>query len=557
MLPAPPESPSFDTERRSLGVVREVTTFVFFLALALVATRPLGRDLLGHMPAGSDPLIDLWTVHWVSGHLLSPELFGGNVFHPFPGAVLYSDLSLGTAVLVAPFRPLLRDPVAVYNVALLLALAFGGWAFAFLGRALTGRGDAGLLTGTLAAFGSHQMAHVYHLNLVSTGFIALFVLGLGLLFERPGAGPVLLAGVGFALAAQSSGYYAVACTLIALAVALVRWRAFRERRVAIAAFCAALVAVALLAPYLHAFAGLRQREGQALERDPALSETMAFQPGRDLTSHGYLYGALLGREGEHLFPGLLSLALAGVALRRRRPYAGVLSAAAAALLLLALGPRFSLFGTSIALPYAALFTLPPLDSMRHPYTFAAVATFLLAALAGIGWASLKVSRQRGASAVVVGLAMLETLGPGIQVRPVAPGLPPVYARLLTLPPGAAVDLPVIEPETLLFAARHGRPVVNGAGAFTPLYTATLDRNVRNHWLRRVPADVDASKPAEFLRRVFDARYLILPTGRRHGLWPLAFAFDRSRGFRLVAEAEDGDRIYEIVRATVEAQGGRP
>ena len=155
------------------------------------------------------------------------------------------------------------------------------------------------------------------------------------------------------------------------------------------------------------------------------------------------------------------------------------------------------------------------------------------------------------------LALLETLGPGIQVRPVAPGLPPVYARLLTLPTGAAVDLPVLEPETLLFAARHGRPVVNGAGAFTPLYTATLDRHVRHHWLRRVPESVDASKPAEFLRRAFDTRYVILPTGRRYGLWPLAGAFDRSRGFRLVAETEDGDRIYEIVRATVEGRGGPP
>ena len=557
MLPAPPESPSFTPGRRFHGVAREASTFVFFLVLALVATRPLGRDLASQMPVGSDPLIDLWTVHWVSGHLFSPDLFGGNVFHPFPGAVLYSDLSLGTAVLVAPLRPLLRDPVPVYNVALLLALAFGGWAWALLGRALTLRLDAGLLTGTLAAYGSHQMAHVYHLNLLSTGFIALFGLGLLRLIERPGPGPVLLAGVSFALAAQSSGYYAVACTVVALVVAAVRWRAFGERRVAIAALLAALVAVALLAPYLHAFAALRQREGQALERDPALSETMAIQPGRDLTSHGYLYGALLGSEGEQLFPGVLALALAGVALRRRRPYASVLAASAAALLMLALGPRVSLFGSSIALPYAALFALPPLDSMRHPYTFAAVATFLLAALAGIGWSSLAVSRWRGAGVAVVSLAILETLGPGIQVRPVAPGLPPVYKRLLALPPGAALDLPVLEPETLLFAARHGRPVVNGAGAFTPLYTATLDRHVRNHWLRRVPADVDPSKPAEFLRRAFDTRYLLLPTGRRHGLWPLAFAFDRSRGFRLVAEAEDGDRIYEVVRATVEAQGGRP
>ncbi len=207
----------------------------------------------------------------------------------------------------------------------------------------------------------------------------------------------------------------------------------------------------------------------------------------------------------------------------------------------------ALRGKPVLITGAGLFALPPLDAMRHPYTFAAVATFLLAVVAALGWASLDLSKRRRAGFSVVALALLETAGPGIVVREAPRGLPPVYERLLTLPPGAALDVPVLDADTLLWAARHGRPVVNGAGAFTPLYTATLHRQVRNHWLRRTPTDVDASKPAEFLRRAFDARYVILPTGRRHGLWALAFAFDRSRGFRLVAEVEDGDRIYEVVR----------
>ena len=522
-------------------------SFLFFLALAAVFTRPLLRNPFGNMSAGPDPLIDLWTVNWVSGHLFSRELFGGNIFHPFPGAVLYSDLSLGTAVLVAPLRLVLRDPVPLYNAAVLLSLAFGGWAWALLGRALTGRPDAGLLTGVLAAFGSHQMYHVYHLNLLSTGFIALFVLGLLRLLDRPGPGPVLLAGVSFALSAQSSGYYAVACAVIGLVVATVRGQTLRERRTFAAASFAALLALTLTAPYLLSFRALRAREGQALERDPTLSERMALQPTRDLSSHGYLYRMALGGAGERLFPGLLTLGLALVAAVRRRRHAGTLLLTAFVLLLLSLGPRLRLFGGEVTLPYSALFGLPPLDSMRHPYTFAAVATFLLAVAAGIGWSALALAQRKWAGAIVVTLAALETLAPPLAVREVPGGLPPAYVRLLSLPPGAALDLPVLEPDTLLWAARHGRPVVNGTGAFTPLYTATLDRQVRNHWLRRNPEDIDASRPAEFLRRAFDTRYVIVPTGRRRDLWDLSAAFDRSRAFRLVAEAEDGDRIYEIVR----------
>jgi hypothetical protein len=215
---------------------------------------------------------------------------------------------------------------------------------------------------------------------------------------------------------------------------------------------------------------------------------------------------------------------------------------------LSLGPRVQAFGLEIPLPYGALFAVPPLDSMRHPYTFTAVATFLLAVAAALGFASLGLSRKPGAGPAVVALAFLETVGPGLEVRAVPSGLPPAYAHLLTLPPGAALDLPVLDPESLLHAARHGRPVVNGAGAFSPLYTATLDRHVRRHWLRRAPEDVDASKPAEFLRRAFDARYLIVPVGRQPRLKALAAAFDRSHGFQLLAELPDGDKIYAILPA---------
>jgi hypothetical protein len=90
----------------------------FFLALAVLATRPLALDLFGRSLPGPDPLIDLWTVHWLSGHALEPSrLFEGNIFHPLPHAALYSDLSLGTAVLVVPLRLFVEEPVLLYNLA--------------------------------------------------------------------------------------------------------------------------------------------------------------------------------------------------------------------------------------------------------------------------------------------------------------------------------------------------------------------------------------------------------------------------------------------------------
>jgi hypothetical protein len=43
---------------------------------------------------------------------------------------------------------------------------------------------------------------------------------------------------------------------------------------------------------------------------------------------------------------------------------------------------------------------------------------------------------------------------------------------------------------------------------------------------------------------FPVRYLVVSSGRTPGLWPLVAALEDSRLFSLVAEAEDGDRLYE-------------
>jgi hypothetical protein len=440
-------------------------------------------------------------------------------------------------------RLLVSDPVPLYNVGVLAALAFAGWAFHALARALTGSVAAGLLAGVLAGFGSHQLGHLYHLNLLTTGWLALLMLALHRLAERPRWGPLLLAGVSFALAAQSSGYYAVAAALLALVFAGARWRRFGDRRVLATAAGAALLGGLLLLPYARAFMALRDREG--LRRPPGMSVAMAFHPTRDLTSYGYLYRPVLGSEGERLFPGLLVLALATVAVTGRRPHAGLYAAASITFLLLSLGPQLELGGQSWPLPYRWLFAVPPLNAMRHPYSFAAVATFTLSILAALGWRALRLAERPWAGALVVAAAVAETLAPGPVVRPIQRGLPPVYESLLALPPGPALEVPVFVPEALVWAARHGRPVANGIGAFAPRQVLRLERMVTNHWVRRVPTDVDSSPPARVLAEEVPVRYVIVPSGRKPAFRPLADAMDRSRAFVRVAEAADGDRIYEL------------
>lgn len=522
----------------------EAARGAFFVALAVIATRPLIGDLRGSTLAGPDPLIDLWTVHWLTGHALTPgQLFHGNIFAPFAYAALHSDLSLGTALLLLPLRPFVSDPVPLYNLGVLLALAFGGWSFHALARGLGASPPAALLAGTLSAFGSHQLHHVYHLNLLSIGWLALFLLGLQRLLERPSAGAVTLCGVAFALNAQSSGYYAVAAVVLAVLFALWHARRFERRRLA-AAVWAALVGGLLLAPYLRGYVELRAET--TLRRPPGLAQRMAFQPGRDLGSRAFAGRALVGvgEGGERLFPGLVALGFATLALLRRRPQAGFLAAAALLLLLLSLGPRGEACGVPLRLPYAWLASVPPFDSMRHPYTFAAVAVLLLGPLAALGVDALPGTWRRRGVPVVLVLAVAETLGPPVAVRAFAPGLPPAYKAVAGRAPGIVLELPVNAPLSLLWAARHGLPTANGNGAFAPGETLRLQHLIARHWLARSSENVDASPPTALLREVFGVRYVIVP-GDRPVYRRLARRFEASRAFVPLEDFPDGTRLYEL------------
>jgi hypothetical protein len=530
---------------RRLGA--EALAAAFFLALAVVATRPLAWHMDTHTVGAGDPIVDLWTVDWLAEHFFeSRRIFHGNIFHPAPHAVLYSDLSLGAVVLVLPFRPWLTDPVPLYNAAVLLTLAFAGWSFHVLVHSLTANRWAGLLAGVLAAFGSHQLSHRPHLNLLVIGWLALFLLGLHLVLRGARARGALLAGVGFSLSAQSSGYYGVSALVLGLVFVAFHRRALRDRRTLVALAAAGVVATLLTAPYLAAYMEVRSEQG--LRRPLGMSVGMAFLPERDLTSSGYLYGRMLGTGGERLFPGLLSLVLAAVALRRRRPETAFYAGAALILLVLSLGPYLELPGWRLPMPYLWLVKVPPFESMRHPYTFAAVATFLLSVLAGFGWAALRVSARAWAGAAVVLAAVAETLVPPLDLVAIPPGLPAYYATLDTLPDGPILEVPLFAGDSLVWAARHGRPVINGQGsAFVPLDHLRLDRFMQRHWLRDRPVDADHSKATDFLLAKFPVRYVVCPGKRMRALARLATAMNDSQTFHLVAETADGSRIYEVRR----------
>ena len=116
---------------------REIALFAFFVLASGLVLRPLPFHLGDRIPAGSDPPHHLYILSWLLDHGLSADRFEGRMFHPAKNAVLRSDLSMGTVVLITPLAPFIADPLVRFNLATWLALAFSGWAFCLLARSWT------------------------------------------------------------------------------------------------------------------------------------------------------------------------------------------------------------------------------------------------------------------------------------------------------------------------------------------------------------------------------------------------------------------------------------
>jgi hypothetical protein len=532
---------------------RDLLVAVFFVALAAWAMRPLPSDLAGRTLWGIDPPIYVWTIDWLARHLTEPtQLLHGNTYFPSRYAALYSDLALGSALLVAPLAPLVKEPVALFNLSVILTLAFGGWGLYTLTRGLTGSVPAGLVAGVLGAYGSHQLFHVYQLGLINVGALALFLLGLFRTLEAPVARNVVLTGAAFALTVLSCAYFAVSGALLALVFAAAHAKAFRSRRVVAAFAASVLLASVLLVPYLRGFAWLSAKE--QVSRPLVASEDWAFKPRLDLFStDAYVYKPFFREDAERLFPGLASLVLSAFAVARRVRGWPFLLAGAGLLGWISLGPTVQPFGVDLGWLYRALFSIPPLDVMMHPYTFAAVARILLCVLAGLGLASLAPLREgrwrRPAGAAAVLLALVETAGPGPEVRAVPPGIPPVYELLSGEPEAVSLEVPLEVRDAYIWAARHRRRVANGAGGVSPRDHGVLERALHKHWIRaarRGQLDVDSSWPTRLIFKM-PIDYVIVPAGRTPDLVPLREALDRSTSFTKVATASDGDVLYRVRR----------
>jgi hypothetical protein len=145
------------------------------LALAVLMTWPALRDPASTVPQDlGDPLYFVWQLAWV-GHALTGDpsaVWTTNAFSGAPGSLAYTDTMLGYAPASALAHGM-RGALVVYNVLFVLVAALAFLGAHLLARVVGACRYGALVAAAAFAYAPWRLAHERHLNVLSTGGIAL------------------------------------------------------------------------------------------------------------------------------------------------------------------------------------------------------------------------------------------------------------------------------------------------------------------------------------------------------------------------------------------------
>lgn len=473
----------------------EVAWFAACVVASLVLTWPLATVFSSRLCGDlGDPWQTLWGMRWVRDAVTSfrNPFFTDRVYYPTGATLIFQTFDLPSAIATIPLWNWL-PAVAIYNVAVVLAIAVSAYGMFRLVRELTADPTVALGAGIVFAAVPYQFAHLQgHLHLLAMGWVPLFLVHLLRLMNgtgrlRDGALGGLFLGLG-SLASWYHLLYAGVLVAVLLAYALVARRlTLPTRRTVTALLVLGVVWLALAGPLLAAMLRERARGPLTGAHDPAAfsADLYAFALPNAAQRWRGAFGTHSDEWGNPaeaaVYVGYTTLALAVVGVwttAAARPFfvAAVVGA------VLALGPTLNANGQvfDVALPYALLERIVPLLALAGvPVRFGYVMYFGLVVAAAYGLAAL------GARAAVGGGRPARTLA---VVVPVALVLVEYWPRpLITTVYAVPAPMRAWAEDPATFA------VLDVWDSYRPMWHATVHRKpMVGGYLSRVPERLEAA-----------------------------------------------------------------
>ncbi len=473
---------------------------LFYSLLTVITAWPVVTQLdTVIIGSDQDALINPWADMWTLQALRDPQRtlwHTDYLFLPHGADLHYHSFSHLTTAVSLALRPIFGN-LPAYNLTILLHLILAALAMFHFARYLTGSTLAGILSGLVFAFNSHNIWQTSHPVLVSIWPLPWAALFLLQAFEHSGHRRALIAAVFVFFAALNSTLMLILTSLwlaFIIFYALITSRLKCANLSVLALFAAATIAlVALPLLPLMGEAFLRNNSSFLIEEGISLPTDML----------GPIRPYWLGLLGRSLHFGIVPLALlAAASLRVRTTWPWFL------LLLLtylfAIGPRPLVGGTevNVTLPWSHL--IPPL--LRHTHRLNVLISAALAVMVAYGWVVIagRLVARRGRlwllALLLGGLIFAEYTYPSFPHQ--APAVSDFYTEFLdTVPDDVALAvLPTGRQEDKLymyFQALHGHKMTGGvvsrpsAGVFDFIRNNPLLRAGAINW-EPVPLPDDVS-----------------------------------------------------------------
>ena len=194
-----------------VGTVQLVAVTLLFVALTAAMTWPQLEYLGTRAKEHQDVYFNMWRLRWFAHALETAPLhiFDGNIFHPEPRTLTYSDAMIVEGLVGAPLLWAGLPPMLVHNVLLLGAIVASGVGMFVLMQMLTGSSAAGILSAIVFAFVPYRFEHYMHMELQWTMWMPWSFWALHRTLATRSWRNGLLTGLFLSLQMLSSIYYGV------------------------------------------------------------------------------------------------------------------------------------------------------------------------------------------------------------------------------------------------------------------------------------------------------------------------------------------------------------
>lgn len=393
---------------------------LLFSALTFVMAYPFsaspGSLVLADAP---DTHLYLWTLAWDAYAFLHQPIliFDANIYYPYPNTLAYSENLIGSALFAAPLIWLTGDPVLAMNLVALLTCVLCGTGAYFLARRWGLPPQAALISGVVFAFAPPRFFRMGQLHMTAVQWIPFTLAFLHSYFQRGRRSDLLLALACFSLQALSSGHGAAFLALSIVVMLLWRitfgqplaWRQWLKDCGATGAYLIA-PSIWILLPYraVQLEAGLRREYPS--DSMPALDSFLASPASLHVALHKLTLGRTVNDEAvAFLFPGILALALAAIAVVLYRPSREPWRVSPTAFFVVLGALSTLMFVTWPFEAWRMVYWLPGLNFIRVPSRFILLVVLCLGMLAAVAFAKLTArwtAHSRLAASMVLSACLL-------------------------------------------------------------------------------------------------------------------------------------------------------